>query len=130
MDMDVTFPGGKKVEVAYKGHTVLTDQPVDSGGEDAAPAPFDLFLVSIGACTGYYVMTFCRTRDIPTEGAGVGLDFDWDEKEKRITRIRVDIRLPEGFPERYRTAVVRAARACTVSRHLDHPPEIEMNTVV
>ena len=128
MDMDVTFPGGKKVEVAYKGHTILTDQPVASGGEDAAPAPFDLFLVSIGSCTGYYVMTFCQTRNIPTEGAGVGLDFTWDDKLKRITYIRVNIRLPAGFPDRYRKAVMRAARACTVTRNLENPPEIELET--
>jgi len=52
MDMEIFFPGGKKVNTIYKGFTIETDQSKDDGSKGSAPAPFDLFLASIGTCTG------------------------------------------------------------------------------
>ena len=46
MDMEVIFPGGKRVNAIYKGFTIETDQSKRDGGEGSAPAPFDLFLAS------------------------------------------------------------------------------------
>ena len=54
MDMKVYFPGGKRVYADYGGFTIETDQPARGGGDDSAPAPFDLFLASIGTCAGIY----------------------------------------------------------------------------
>jgi ribosomal protein S12 methylthiotransferase accessory factor len=78
MDMEVYFPGGKKVYARYKGFTVETDQPVDDGGDNSAPSPFDLFMLSIGTCAGYYVLTFLQQRRLSTEGAGILLRRDVD----------------------------------------------------
>jgi len=64
--MEITFPGGLKVQANYKGYTILTDQPAFSGGEGAAPTPFDLFLASIGTCVVIYVKSFCAQRGIDT----------------------------------------------------------------
>ncbi len=52
-EIRVTFPGGVKVEAVYKGFVIKTDQPVHQGGENTAPAPFDLFLASIATCAGF-----------------------------------------------------------------------------
>ena len=52
-EIKVTFPGGLRVDAEYKGFVVKTDQPLKQGGEGTAPAPFDLFLVSIAACAGF-----------------------------------------------------------------------------
>ncbi len=52
MEMEVFFPGGRKVNSYYKGYTVETDQPEKDGEEGSAPEPYDLFLASIGTCAG------------------------------------------------------------------------------
>ena len=65
--MEVTFDGGKVITAHLNGHIIRTDQPVDNGGGNSAPAPFDLFLASIGTCAGIYVKSFCDKRQIPTE---------------------------------------------------------------
>ena len=64
MDMEIQFPGGKKVDALYKGFTIKTDQPKNEGGEGSAPEPFSLFLTSIGTCAGIYVLNFCQNRNI------------------------------------------------------------------
>ena len=66
MDMEINFPGGKQVTSTYNGFTVTTDLPKNEGGDGTAPAPFDLFLASIGTCAGVFVVFFCDSRKIPT----------------------------------------------------------------
>ncbi|HEX9734784.1 MAG TPA: OsmC family protein [Thermoanaerobaculia bacterium] len=129
MKMELSFPGNARVHAHFKGHTLATDQPEKAGGEDSAPAPFDVFLASIATCTGYYALHFCEQREIATEGLGVSLEVFRDEERKRVGKIRMEIRLPQGFPEKYRQAIVRAADQCAVKRHVMEPPEFEIVAV-
>jgi len=69
MEIDISFPGGKKVRAAYGGFTVETDQPVERGGDGTAPSPFDLFLCSLAACTGFEILCFLQERGLPAEDA-------------------------------------------------------------
>lgn len=125
MDMEIFFPGNMRVSARYKGFVIETDQPVHSGGGESAPAPFDLFLASIGTCAGVYVLSFLQKRGLPSEGAGIVMSHERDPETKLVTKISLEIKLPAGFPEKYREAVVRAAETCAVRRHLDHPPAFE-----
>lgn len=128
MEMEVYFPGNKKVHARYKGFVVETDQPTGAGGDNTAPSPFDLFLLSIGTCAGFFVLSFLQQRNLPTEGAGLILRSERDPEANLITKISLEIKLPAGFPEKYRDAVIRAAEQCTVKRHLDHLPAFETYT--
>ena len=126
--MEFTFPGGKRVEGTYGKHVFRTDQLVEDGGGDTAPAPFDLFLASLGACAGYYVLAFCAGRDLPTDG--IRVVQRWTKAESgRLERVELDVVVPEGFPEKYHAALVRVANKCSVKRVLADPPEIEVRTV-
>jgi putative redox protein len=78
MEMKVYFPGNKRVYADYKGFTIETDQPAHGGGDDTAPAPFDLFIASIGTCAGIFMLGFMQQRNIPTEGSGVTLRTEKD----------------------------------------------------
>jgi putative redox protein len=129
MEMDVYFPGNKRVFADYKGFTVETDQPPTVGGDNSAPAPFDLFIASIGTCAGIFVLDFMQQRQISTEGARVRLTGERDPKTKLVGKIRIEIYLPPGFPEQYRDAVVRAAELCSVKRHIHQPPEFEIEAI-
>ena len=64
MMMDITFPGGVRVDAHFNGFNVATDQPERNGGENKAPAPFDLFLASLGTCAGFFALRFCQKRNL------------------------------------------------------------------
>jgi uncharacterized OsmC-like protein len=130
MDMKITFPGGKRVDAEYNGFTHRTDQPLDNGGENSAPQPFDLFLVSLGTCAGIYVLSFCQKRGIDTSAIELRQSMDWDAQSHRIGKINIEIVLPSGFPEKYRAAVVQAAQLCTVKKHLENPPRFNLFTTI
>ena len=125
-DITISFPGGKRVDARYDGRTVQTDQSAKNGGEGSAPEPFDLFFVSMATCVGIYVLEFCTTRNLNTEGLGVRLLSALDPEEKRYPKISIDITLPAGFPEKYRKAIWRSANLCTVKKHVLNPPEFRI----
>jgi putative redox protein len=126
MDMEILFPGGKRVEAKYNGFIVKTDQPIADGGSESAPSPFDLFLTSIGTCTGYYVLSFCQKNNIPTENILLTAHFQRNPKTHLVENIHIDIHVPKDFPEKYINAVVKAASVCSVKKHLENPPAIEI----
>ena len=125
MEMEIRFPGGKKVEALFDGFTVETDQPVVDGGSGSAPSPFALFLASIGTCTGYYVLSFCQRNHIPIDKMRLTARFERNPGTHLVEDVRIEIHVPPEFPEKYTNAVVKAAEVCTVKRHLEHPPRIE-----
>lgn len=124
--MQISFPGGVSVASTFKGHTVVTDQPVPAGGQDSAPAPFDLFLASIGTCAGFYALRFCQERNIDTTELQVNLDIVKDVEKKRVGTIKIELTLPPGFPEKYHEAIKRAVDQCAVKRHIMEPPAFEV----
>ena len=128
MTYEVVLEGGKKVSMVMHNHKVVADQPVKAGGEDSAPAPFDLFLASIGTCAGYYVKAFCDQRGIPAEGIRILQHVNYNLDQRRIDQIDIEIKLPPEFPEKYKEAVVQAAASCAVKKHLVVPPAIEVFT--
>jgi putative redox protein len=130
MEMIVTFPGGARVDAQFGNHIIKTDQPARSGGEDSAPSPFTLFLGSIATCAGIYVLGFCKQRDLPTEGIRLVQRLEVDPRTGMVAKIGLDIEVPAGFPEKYHEALVRAASQCAVKKHLEHPPAIDVKTVV
>jgi ribosomal protein S12 methylthiotransferase accessory factor len=123
MDIHLTFPGGKRVEAAFGAHHVNTDQSLAHGGDGSAPEPFELFLASLASCAGLYVLIFCQSRNISTDGIELVQHHHFDDAG-HLERVELEIRLPPEFPDKYRAAVVRAAEGCKVSRMLAAPPKV------
>lgn len=129
-EMIITFPGGKRVDTEVAGQVIRTDQPRENGGEGTAPAPFGLFLASIGTCAGIYVVGFCQKRDLPTDGIRIRQRNHFDTESGVLTRVELDIEVPASFPEKYRDALVRVADQCAVKKAVQAQPAFEVRTVV
>jgi len=128
--MKITFPGGLRINAEYKGFVIETDQPAYAGGEASAPAPFDLFLASIGTCSAYYVLAFCKERKIPTKDAYITLTTEKNPKTKRVDRISLEINLPPEFPEKYKNAVLKAVDNCSVKKHILNAPIFDVKAKI
>jgi putative redox protein len=130
MEMIIDFPGGARVDAHFGPFTVQTDQPPLTGGSAvSAPTPFATFLAALGACAGFYVLSFCQRRGIATEGLRLVQQTETDRDTGMVRLVRLDIELPADFPEHYRAAVIRAAEQCAVKKLLEHPPTFEIRTV-
>jgi putative redox protein len=129
MEINVDFPGGYRIDAQFGSFTVKTDQPKDEGGDNTAPAPFEYFMASLATCAGYYVLEFCKARDIDTQGMRLKQWIERNETTKTIEKISIEIELPEKFPQKYTSAVIRAAGKCTVKKYMEHPPAFDIRVV-
>lgn len=133
MEIRISFPGGKKVNAEFNGMLVHTDQPPKHGGEGSAPSPFEYFLASIGTCAGIYVLSFCQERKIPVEGLSItqrAIYIPNEAGKPVLDTIALDIHVPAGFPEKYRSALIKVADQCAVKKAIANPPKFEVKTVV
>jgi ribosomal protein S12 methylthiotransferase accessory factor len=124
MEMEIVFPGGARVD-ALMGNTVIT-----TNQDGSAPAPFGLFLASIGTCAGIYVLSFCNHRGLSTEGVKVVQRVVTNPMTRMVDRVDLDIVVPPDFPEKYHAALIRAADQCAVKKHLESPPAFQVQTRV
>ncbi len=128
MEMEITFPGGAKVDAAFGPYVVRTDQPPQGGGEGSAPTPFNIFLASLGTCAGIYVLGFLRQRGIPPEGVRLTQRAHYNRETGMVEHVDIVIYVPQDFPEKYHPALIRSVEQCAVKKHLAQPPEIAIST--
>ncbi len=124
MEMEIVFPGGAQVDARAGNMVISTNQ------DGSAPAPFALFLASIGTCAGIYVLSFCRHRNLPTDGIRVIQRTQRNPSTKMIDEIVLEIQVPSSFPVKYHEALIRAADQCAVKKHLQEPPRFDVHTTV
>lgn len=128
-EMLISFPGNKRVNAAFNGWEIKTDQGPYAGGDGTAPDPFTLFLASLGTCAGIFVKGFCDSRGLDATGIDLRMRPTRDATG-RLADVEIDINVPTDFPEKYREALVRSADGCLVKRTMLNPPEFKIKTVV
>ena len=64
VEITAKLVGGTRVALDNGRHQWLGDEPVDNGGEDAGPSPYELFLGSLAACTLITLVLYTRHKGI------------------------------------------------------------------
>jgi putative redox protein len=73
-DVIVTSLANLQNEVRYgENHILITDEPVEAGGEDAGPDPYTLLLAALGSCISMTVTLYARRKAWPLERVTVRL---------------------------------------------------------
>ena len=75
-----------RTEIVVGGHEIIADEPPALGGQGAGPAPYDLLLASLGACTAITLRMYADRKEWPLESLGVALRLHGKD-ERRIERI-------------------------------------------
>ncbi len=119
----VSYEGGDRLRIDVRGHAVVTDQPIEDGGEDAGPTPTELFAASLAACVMHYAQRFLRRHGLTTDGLRVSCDYAWAEGPHRVGSIDLEVDAP-GLVEARRQAFIRVIEHCTVHTSITHTPAI------
>jgi putative redox protein len=59
--------------IEMSGHPLTADEPPRNGGQDKGPAPYDLLLAGLGACTAITLRMYADRKEWPLESLEVGL---------------------------------------------------------
>lgn len=74
-------------QVVTGGHSLLADEPPALGGQDAGPAPYDLLLASLGACTAITLRMYAVRKGWLLTEATVDLKHYKDGDRSKIERV-------------------------------------------
>jgi len=92
----VTAQGELRTEVWAGRHTLTVGEPVELGGTDDGPNPYELLLAALGACTAMTLTLYARRKGLPLEGVEIRLthsrihEKDCEECEKGAYLDHVD----------------------------------------
>lgn len=126
--LESTFPKNLQVATNVGGHTILADQSPLAGGNGEGPSPFGVFLASINACAAFYALAFCLRRGIDTTGMSIELHGEFDDKTRLYKEFKVRLITPDGFPEKYESAIIRSMEQCAVANHLEEGVKVIATT--
>ena len=78
------------------GHLITADEPPGNGGENAGPAPYDLLLASLGACTAITLKMYAERKQWDVSAIDVELQYIRNGEDQRIRRrLRIEGRLSD-----------------------------------
>lgn len=121
--------GGFRFVSDIRGHEVVVDNTVESGGTDTGPTPPELVAVALGTCVGIYAVNFCKKHHISTDEMVIHTDWDKSTDPVRIGAMAVTVILPAGVPEDKRDAFMATVRKCLVHNTLCQSPELAITLV-
>ena len=124
MKLQVAFHGGTRYDITSGKHRVVTDQPVEEGGQGAGMSPVELFVGSVASCVGYFVGRFCTRHDIPREGLTVEAEWTMAEGPHRVGQITLVIHLPHRLTPEQKEKLLKVAHGCTVHQSIAAPPTV------
>lgn len=127
MEITVEHLGAVQFQIKTRGHSIVSDQPAESGGFDEGMTPPELLLASLGSCAGYYAAQYLRKNKLATEGTRVHVSC---EKVKdplpRMTDFVIEIDAPVELTAERRKGLEEAVEHCLVHNTLLHSPNITL----
>ena len=116
MQVKVHRGAGKLQHIIDIGqHQLLTDEPLDIGGEDTGPAPHDLLAASLGACTALTVTLYARHKGFDLQDIQVRIDHEQQSDAYVFTR---HIHYVGALDEGQRTRMTAVANKCPIHKLL------------
>lgn len=111
-------------------HELIADEPLDLGGGDQGPAPYDLLLMSLGACSLITMKMYANRKGWPVDDIHMELTHR-KEKESReeggtVVRdvVEKSIRVEGDLSEEQVARLLQISAMCPVHRTLQSPTEI------
>ncbi len=124
----VTSQKNLQNEVRYgDGHSFITDEPREAGGEDAGPDPYTLLLGALGSCISMTVHLYARRKQWPVETVTVRLRQnrihakdcqDCKDKEGFIHRIERAVSVTGDLSDEQHARLQEIAHKCPVHKTL------------
>jgi len=114
-------------EIQIGQHRLKGDEPVDFGGTDTGPSPYDFLVAALGTCTSMTISLYARRKGWPLDSVTVSLHHskihaadcaECETREGKIDRIEREIQLTGALTTEQRAKLMEIANLCPVHRTL------------
>jgi uncharacterized OsmC-like protein len=132
MEVKVSHINGVRFAIQARSHVVLSDQPLENGGEDTGMTPPEFLLASLGSCAAYYAAEYLRKHNLAQTGVEVSVTAEKLLQPPRLGKFRIHVLSPVQLTPEQHEGLIRTVHRCLVHNTLLSPPEIriELTTVV
>jgi putative redox protein len=113
--------GALAQQVTIGSHTIRGDEPVNNGGTDSGPAPHELLLSALGACTAMTIRAYAARKGWPLRDVHVRLTGGTIDGRFAI---RKQVTLDGDLDASQRARLIEIADRCPVHRTLSGPIDI------
>lgn len=117
------------VDIDVSGHHIKGDEPVESGGANLGPAPYDVLLAALGECTAITVRWYAKQKGLPLERVEVKLSHrkgdSADGQGKKDFFTKQITLYGDVLTEEQRRKLIEIAAKCPVQRTLESGSAIE-----
>src|SRR5690606_14276440 len=121
----VTYLGNLRTENEHlkSGNKFITDAPVDNNGKGEAFSPTDTVATALANCMITVMGIKARDVGVNMDGTTAMVTKAMAANPRRISKIEVQLDLPEGIDEKSRKILENTGRTCPVLQSLH--PDIE-----
>ena len=127
MEITVEHLGSVQFEIKTRGHTIVSDQPVESGGFDEGMTPPELLLASLGSCAAYYAAQYLTKHKLASEGTRVRVTCDKvKDPVPRLNNFVIEVNALTVLSQEHRKGLLEAVEHCLVHNTLLNPPRIAL----
>lgn len=123
-----------RTEIETRTHRLAADEPLDAGGADAGPTPYELLLGALAACTAMTLRMYADRKGWPLESVVVRLRpirvhatdcVDCETKEVGTNRLEREIDMIGALSGEQRKRMLYIADRCPVKQSVERGIRIE-----
>jgi putative redox protein len=131
--------GITQVDIRAGNHSLRSDEPVEFGGSDTGPTPYDLLLASLASCKAITMRMYAQRKGWALQEVEISMstrkvhakdceDCESDP-EARVDIIETEIRLTGDLDQEQRKRIFEISEKCPVHRTLISETKIRTTLV-
>ena len=112
-----------KTDFTVRSHKLVADEPVETGGKDAGPLPFELLMAALAGCTTFTLRAYANHKKISLDGVDVEISLSRRDPSEvpqggKTVVIKKKLKFSAAVPADLRQKLLEIAAKCPVNKAL------------